>query len=540
MYPYLTVLPLCVILVVTHSIAVTHTCTCRILYERLAAVPPTPGRQVQDLPPEEDPAFTQQPPAPAEHAPVIDPNDRALVEYIRTHPNAQIVQAPDGRVIAVEDNPPPAAAQVGPAGAPANIAVRAEPPHGLPLVYGFRHDSGPGYDPNRQLPPLPPMIPILQVPEKTPELPPINDPYAHPHTPYSQPPPPQQAGSQSQNQAQVQSQAQAQATTRTHGHTHSNSSSHHSRASSARPDLDTLAQGNLQSLPPVHVVHSSRSPSMPDERHAVDNNNNSNNNTGSSSRSRRHDIQELTHPPSHTYPPPPPPPLHMSASPSEHSSQQSQGQGPPLSPTSGRSPAYSRNPSRIHAHQRIGPGTNINREPLYDSLRHGDADTSMDERDERWARDEHDHDQSLSGPGGSYKTGSRSRSPVASMGGGRSSSRTYAEREPEYEEEEEEAGAGSGPGASASAAAPGPSAEITNEQQAQSSVRKASASASRGEMEVDDEDGASGSLMDNRAAKRVRADSGGGNHESGNNGSGNDSRSGNGSEVPDERMDEDV
>ena len=76
-----------------------------ILYERLAAVPPTPGRHTQELPPEQDPIFHAQPPVPPEHARVIDPNDRELSEYIRNHPTARIIQGPDGRVVAIEDTP---------------------------------------------------------------------------------------------------------------------------------------------------------------------------------------------------------------------------------------------------------------------------------------------------------------------------------------------------------------------------------------------------------------------------------------------------
>ena len=126
------------------------------MYERLAAVPPTPGRHAQELPNEQDPMFHSQPPVPAEHARHIDPNDRELSEYMRVHPTARLVQGPDGRVVAIEDTP----AQIDARGAP--VPSVPPPPHGIPLVHGFRHDSGPGYDPTRQLPPPPPMIPLLQ------------------------------------------------------------------------------------------------------------------------------------------------------------------------------------------------------------------------------------------------------------------------------------------------------------------------------------------------------------------------------------------
>ncbi|KAI0920902.1 hypothetical protein AcW2_006035 [Taiwanofungus camphoratus] len=270
-----------------------------ILYERLAAVPPTPGRHTQDLPPEQDPLFHQQPPIPPEHALVIDPNDRALVEYMRSHPNARLVQGPDGRVVAVEDTPPTA----GPGGA----IMPQPPPHGLPLVHGFRHDSGPGYDPNRQLPPLPPMIPLIHAqPEPHPDMPPIND-HHGPSYPPAQP----------------------------HAYPHSHSSSsHQSRSNSARPDLDPLPGGTrIDTLPPAHAVRS-RSPSMSGDVQG--------------DRPRRHDIHELTHPHGHQLPHP-----HIQIPP----------QNMPASPST-RSPSSTRGsvPGRIHNHQRVGPGANINRD----------------------------------------------------------------------------------------------------------------------------------------------------------------------------------
>ncbi|EMD40486.1 hypothetical protein CERSUDRAFT_111081, partial [Gelatoporia subvermispora B] len=209
-----------------------------ILYERLAAVPPTPGRQTQELPPETDSLFQPQPPAPPEHARAIDPHDPAVMDYMRAHPNARLVQGQDGRIVAVEDTP-----AIGPGG---NPVMSAAPPHGLPLVSGFRHDSGPGYDPNRQLPPLPPMIPVIHPSQEPPrELPPMNDHHpghAYPHAqPHAVP------------------------------HAHSTSTSHHSRGSSARPDLDIVpgAPQRVDSLPSVHSVRS-RSPDIsadvPNER----------------------------------------------------------------------------------------------------------------------------------------------------------------------------------------------------------------------------------------------------------------------------------
>ncbi|KAI1796171.1 hypothetical protein LXA43DRAFT_656272 [Ganoderma leucocontextum] len=275
-----------------------------ILYERLAAVPPTPGRHTQELPPEQDPIFHSQPPVPPEHARVIDPNDRELSEYIRNHPTARIIQGPDGRVVAIEDTP----TNVDARGIP--IPSGPPPPHGIPLVHGFRHDSGPGHDPSRPLPPPPPMIPLLQhSQDPTPELSVTNDHHVNQYTyPQSRPPPPQNS------------------------HSHSNSS-HHSRSSSARPDLDPAAGGNprMDAQGGSYATHT-RSPNMPAEPHPEH-------------RSRRHDPHE--HPHGHQLPHP-----HVEIP------QQNLPVSPPmLSPT-----AHHRGGSRTHNHQRIGPGANIHRE----------------------------------------------------------------------------------------------------------------------------------------------------------------------------------
>ncbi|KZT06399.1 uncharacterized protein LAESUDRAFT_725836 [Laetiporus sulphureus 93-53] len=279
-----------------------------ILYERLAAVPPTPGRHVQELPPEQDPIFHQHPPAPPEHARVIDVSDPALVEYMRTRPDARLVLGPDGRVVAVEDVPPAAV----PNGTPA--VPSQPPPHGLPLVYGFRHDSGPGYDPNHQLPPLPPMIPLIHpTAEAPPDLPSLNEHHGAPYQP-----------------------AYA------HPHPHPDSS-HHPRSSSARPDLDPMSgrDARMDTLPPAAHGHShSGSPSAPPESQG--------------DRGRRHDVQELAHPRphSHTHAPQP--------TPAQTSAQSLPTSEPSHSPASTR--GSDRSAGRIHNHQRVGPGANINRE----------------------------------------------------------------------------------------------------------------------------------------------------------------------------------
>ncbi|THH20571.1 hypothetical protein EUX98_g8555, partial [Antrodiella citrinella] len=66
-----------------------------ILYERLAAVPPTPGRQPQELP-DHDPAFPAQNQINSQ-----DMTDHAMAEYMHAHPNARVVRGPDGRVVAI-------------------------------------------------------------------------------------------------------------------------------------------------------------------------------------------------------------------------------------------------------------------------------------------------------------------------------------------------------------------------------------------------------------------------------------------------------
>ncbi|OSD04622.1 hypothetical protein PYCCODRAFT_1433491 [Trametes coccinea BRFM310] len=271
-----------------------------ILYERLAAVPPTPGRHTQELPAEQDPIFHPQPPAPPENARVIDPNDREVSEYMRAHPNARLITGPDGRVVAIEDTP-----AVDARGAP--VPSGPPPPHGIPLVHGFRHDSGPGFDPARQLPPPPPMIPLMQhAPEPHPEPVLSNDPQAHGY-PYSQsrPPPPLKS------------------------HSHS-SSSHQSRSSSARPDLEPIAGTSHVDTHAGPYPGHSRSSIVSGEPQVE-------------LRSLRHEVQE---PQGHQLP-------HQHI----HVPQQNRPTSPPLvSPT-----GHGRD-GRIHNHQRIGPGAHIHRE----------------------------------------------------------------------------------------------------------------------------------------------------------------------------------
>ncbi|KAH9943241.1 uncharacterized protein BXZ73DRAFT_40221 [Epithele typhae] len=280
-----------------------------ILYERLAAVPPTPGRQTQELPSDADPIFQTKAPAPPEHARVIKANDRDVSEYLRARPNARLVEGPDGRVVAIEDTP--ASTTVDARGVP--IPAGPPPPHGIPLVQSFQHDSGPGYDPSRQLPPPPPMIPLLQHNQEPAgqESSVTSEHHANQYPyPQSRPPPPPHAS-----------------------HSHSNST-HRSRSSSARPDLDSVPGGTsrMEGPPPSSYSVHSRSPNMPGE-------------PPMEHRSRRHDIHEHAQPHGHPHPRPP-----------IHVPQQGIPESPPiLSPTS----HHRRGP---HNHQRIGPGANIHRE----------------------------------------------------------------------------------------------------------------------------------------------------------------------------------
>lgn len=276
-----------------------------ILYERLAAVPPTPGRHMQELPPEQDPMFHQQPPLPPEHSRFIEPNDPAILEYVRTRPDARVVVGPDGRVVAIEDilpHPPPG-----------QEARPVQPPHGIPLVYGFRHDSGPGYDPERQMPPMPPMIPVIPANAEGSRdvAAPINDHHSG-----------------------------AYMAAHAHGHVHPQShphggSSHHSRSNSARPDLDSL-NSRIEAVPQAPPVHGRSPPMAGAEVH--------------SDRSRRHDIHELTHAHGHSLPHPHVqiPVQNMPTSPHSHSPASTRGSD--------------RSSGRIHNHQRVGPGANIHRE----------------------------------------------------------------------------------------------------------------------------------------------------------------------------------
>lgn len=151
------------------------------------------------------------------------------------------------------------------------------------------------------------MIPLLQQQESAPEPSVTNENHATQYTyPQSRPPPPHNS------------------------HSHSSS---HSRSSSARPDLDAGSGGTSRIEPsgssyPAHA----RSPNMPGEPQ-IDH------------RSRRHDPPEHAQPHGHH-----PHPHIQIPQPNIPGS-------PPLT-----SPTAHHRGSRLHNHQRIGPGANIHRE----------------------------------------------------------------------------------------------------------------------------------------------------------------------------------
>lgn len=75
-----------------------------------------------------------------EHPPAIDPNDRALMDYMHSHPNVRMGNGPDGRPVPVQEIP------TGPGVAPSShLSSR----HG-PSVH----------EPSRQLPPISQMAPV--------------------------------------------------------------------------------------------------------------------------------------------------------------------------------------------------------------------------------------------------------------------------------------------------------------------------------------------------------------------------------------------
>ena len=356
-------------------------------------MPPTPGRHPQDLPPEQDPVFAPHQPPQPEHPASRghDPNDPALTEYLQAHPNARLVHGTDGRVVAIEDAPP-----VDTRGRPLS---GPPPPHGIPLVQGFRHVSGPGYDPTRQLPPLPPHAGFATPLDHFPE-PPTSNTRAENHSPAVWP-------------AEQQQQQQK------HHRSHSNSSSHHNHHHSHGPpsvhgDLDSIQSERVDVLPPVHSTRGRRTSISSD--------------APSESRGHRHDLHDLTHP--HGVAPPHP---HIHVSPPEHGSS-----SPSLvSPTSSRTGGGGGG-SRVHNHQRVGPGANINseRDPEYQRqlLRQRELEKERDRERERemayrhqmsledpdlilhggvsWVREE----PGLIGPGVAHHDRSRSDTPGSASG----------------------------------------------------------------------------------------------------------------------------
>ncbi|CAL1701278.1 unnamed protein product [Somion occarium] len=314
-----------------------------ILYERLAAVPPTPGRHPQDLPPESDPLFSQQPPAPQTDITRLEANEAAIAEYLRAHPNARVVQGHHGRPIAIEDLPT--------SDIRTGTSVPPPPPPGISIVHSFRHDSAPGLDP-RYPPPVPPGIPAQSV------ISGLRDPYDEPPVsntrsiPPPPPPPPQQGGFTERGSGGWASREYHHREHRSHSNA---SSGHHHRRHHS--DLDSLqgerehertrdrdrdqhGSGRLEALRGSRRSsisgHNEIPPPPPDPRSTG----------GSGRRHDRHDFNDIGHP-------------HDTRHPHQHI-QISTSNLPP-SPPSLHSPTNSRG-SRMHGHQRIGPGAHIHRD----------------------------------------------------------------------------------------------------------------------------------------------------------------------------------
>ena len=215
----------------------------RILYERLAAVPPTPGRQTQDLPPEHDPMFTQQPQAPAEHAHPAAYDQHALEAYVQHNPNSRVVETQDGRVIAIEATPAHGSV-LGITGPP--------PPAGIPVIPAYRHEPSSEYATDRHL------VPQVREPQEVPN-----------------------------NEAAVHhSRSTSSHLPGTHSH-------HRSRSSSSRNEVDpyNAEPTRIDTFPPSQPVHS-RSSSLSGDGQP-------------DSRPRRLDIHESSHPHQHSQVPAP-------------------------------------------------------------------------------------------------------------------------------------------------------------------------------------------------------------------------------------------
>lgn len=330
--------------------------------------------------------FVQQPPGSVEHSRAVDLDDRILEDYMRSNPNARVIQRPDGKVVAIEDPQSHTRGALGLSGPP--------PPHGVPVVRGFAYDSGggpAGYEPNdRQLPP-PPALPAIREP-----------PQPHESRLANNRSPVYHSGSESIRHSQSHSHLPH---SQSHSHSHS---SHRSRGS--RHDLDPLQveQGRLDTLPPAHghvPGRHSRSSSLSGEGPVEP-------------RSRRHDIHELTHQHGPVIP---------------HARAEIPAPNMPTSPQSAHSPTH----GRSHNHQRVGPGVHLHRPQDRDPeltrqlLREREKEKERDREREieyhqrraaeeeelrslvPWPRD----DGQLTGPGMS-RARSRSDTPASGGGGG--------------------------------------------------------------------------------------------------------------------------
>ncbi|KAF8914215.1 hypothetical protein CPB84DRAFT_68411 [Gymnopilus junonius] len=171
------------------------------------------------------------------------------------------------------------------------------------------------------------------------------------------------------------------------------------------------SHSNSHASPPLHHAHSSSSHSR--------------NRSHSSSRSRSHNVppQAYRVPGQHHHYPESLPPVHQPmhspplsererprhSDPHEYSHPHAYDRHPtrlPLSP--GAHPSESRSSGRIHAHQRLGPGTYINREEYHDKQR------DM-ERERDWEREHREHERNREYNRSREMSSSRMHSPPLSV-----------------------------------------------------------------------------------------------------------------------------
>jgi len=258
-----------------------------VLYDRLSQVPPSPElNDRQPLPPAHPGSGTsshQLPPLSGqgnhqhrdvrEHVPV-DPNDRALMEYMHTHPNVRMGVGPDGRPAPVQEIP------MGPGVAPSS--------HTLSSVHPSRHGP-PVHESSRQLPPLSQMAPVQH----------LEPPRSHTHSLSHSPHMSTHASS-----------------SRPHSHSRSHSSS--SRSRTHQPSIPYPQHTHQQPSEGLSPIQHMTSPSISGERERL----------------RRHEGHErVSHPEHHSHSrqqaPLPPNPVH--SSPGTRTSSRHQQQRLPMS-----------------------------------------------------------------------------------------------------------------------------------------------------------------------------------------------------------------